>query len=180
MGTTTALVTFEEFERFPEEENECKLELLDGEVLRMPPPEFRHMRISKRILFLLERELRALQEKGLCRDLGEAMIETGYHMGNTWLIPDVSITHAAQTVGKYAEGAPALAIEVISESNTARAMHRKVRKYFANGCREAWVFYPETASVVVHNGKTAVEREGQLTSDLLPGISIDLAQIFAS
>ncbi len=177
MGTTTALVTFDEFERLPDEE--CKLELIDGEVLRMPPAEYRHTLISLRIYDFLKEALRILHGKGQARDLGQVLHEGGYRLGHNWLIPDVSITHAGQTARKYLEGAPALAIEVISESNTARMMHRKVRKYFESGCREAWVFYPETASVLVHSGKTAVEREGLLTSDLLPGVSIDLAPIFA-
>jgi Uma2 family endonuclease len=145
MGTTTALVTFEEFERFPEEEDERKLELLDGEVPRMPPAEFRHGRISLRIFLFLVEALRMLHAKGQCQDLGEVLHEIGYRIAPcTWLIPDVSITHAGQAEGKYLKGSPALAIEVISESNTVRTMHRKRRRYFENGCREAWVVYPET------------------------------------
>jgi len=35
MGTTTtATVTFDEFERMPEEENDWKTELIDGELIR--------------------------------------------------------------------------------------------------------------------------------------------------
>jgi len=95
------------------------------------------------------------------------------------LVPDVSITRAGQTEGKYLEGAPALAIEVISEANTARTTHRKVREFLANGSREVWVFSPETNSVWVFRGKTGVEIEGALTSELLPGASIDLTKVFA-
>ena len=176
MGTTTALVTFGEFERLPDEE--CKLELMDGEVLRMPPAETRHMRIAMRLYDFLKDALCGLHGRRQGADLGEVWIETGYHMGNTWLISDVSITHASQLEDKYLEGAPALAIEVISECNTAPKMRRKIRKYFEHGCREVWVVDPETASVQVQIGKTAVEHEGQLSSDLLPGVSIDLAPIF--
>jgi Uma2 family endonuclease len=153
--------------------------LIDGEVLRMPPAEFRHTLISLRIYDFLKEALRILHGQSQARDLGLVLHEGGYRMGHNWLIPDVSITHASQNSGRYLEGAPALAIEAISESNTARMMHRKVRKYLENGCREVWVFYPETASVLVHSGKTAVERDCVLTSDLLPGITVDLAPIFA-
>lgn len=177
MGTTTALVTFAEFERLPDEE--CKLELIDGEVLRMPPAETRHMRIAKRIFLVLNDAIGILHNQGVSRDLGEALFETGYRMRNNWLIPDISISHAGQVEGKYLEGAPALAIEVISESNTAPKMRRKIRTYLDNGCREIWVVDPDTASIEVHIGKTAIEHEGQFTSDLLPGVSIDLAAIFA-
>jgi Uma2 family endonuclease len=36
MGGTTPLMTFDEFERLPDEPG--KLELIDGELVRMPPP----------------------------------------------------------------------------------------------------------------------------------------------
>jgi len=136
------------------------------------------MRITLRLYDFLKEALRALHSSGRCRDLGEVLCETGYRIRRkNWLVPDVSITHSGQAVHKYLEGAPALAIEVISEANTARTMHRKVREYLANGSREAWVFYPETKSVSVFRGKTAVEIEGVLTSDLLPGVSIDLTAV---
>jgi Uma2 family endonuclease len=178
MGTSTSLVTFEEFERMADEP--CKLELMDGEVVRMPPAETRHMRIAQRIYRILDATLQELHGKEQALNLGEVFIETGYHMGANWLIPDVSVSYAGQIERKYLESAPALAIEVISEANTAQMMHRKVRKYIDNGSKEVWLFYPETASVTVYRGKTAVEVEGALISDLLPGVSIDLDAIFAT
>jgi hypothetical protein len=36
--------------------------------------------------------------------------------------PDVRVTHAAQAHGRYLNDAPAIAVEVISESNTTREM----------------------------------------------------------
>jgi Uma2 family endonuclease len=47
MGTITTLVTFEEFERLPDEPG--KLELMNGELIRMPPAETRHVRIALRL-----------------------------------------------------------------------------------------------------------------------------------
>ena len=77
------------------------------------------MRIVKRFFLILHRGVELLQRSGQARDLGEVFSETGYRFGQDWLVPDVSITHAGQTESKYLEGAPALAVEVISESNTA-------------------------------------------------------------
>jgi len=45
------------------------------------------------------------------------------------------------------------------------------------GAREVWLIYPGTGSVSVYRGKTAREVEGMLTSELLPGVSIDLSAI---
>jgi Uma2 family endonuclease len=112
--------------------------------------------------------------------LGEVCHEFGYRVGPHWLIPDVSITHAGQAEDKYLEGAPALAVEVISGRNTAEMMQRKVTLYMKYGGREAWLFYPRARLVTVHRGRTAVQMEGTLTSELLPVVAIDLAEIFGA
>ena len=57
-------------------------------------------------------------------------------------------------------------------------MQRKVRIYIENGAREVWLLYRRTATVAVCRGKTSVEIEGALASELLPGVSIDLAEVF--
>jgi Uma2 family endonuclease len=179
MGTTTGLMTFAEFERLPEHEEPYKLELLDGELIRMPPAKLRHMKVAIKLNRLLDRDLDRLHRLGQCSDLGAVYIETGFRLGGHFLIPDVSVTHAGQAQGDYLEGAPALAIEVISESNTVKAMHRKVLAYFEHGAREVWVFHPSTRSVTVHFGEKSIEVRGILTSALFPDLAIDLAEIFA-
>ena len=47
MGTITTLVTSAEFERLPNEP--CKLQLMNGELIRTPPAETGRMRIALRI-----------------------------------------------------------------------------------------------------------------------------------
>jgi len=100
----------------------------------------------------------------------------GYKLGpHSWLIPDVSITHAEQPAGDYLEGAPALAVEVISESNTAQEIAGKIKELFAAGGLEVWVIYPDQRSVWVYQqGGQAREHTGRFTTDLLAGIEIDL------
>ena len=178
MGTTTGLMTFEEFERLSDEE--YTLELLDGEVVRMPPAETNHMRIARRLFLILANVVKQLHEKRLGLDLGEVFIETGYRVGPNWVIPDVSIAHPGHPEDRYLQGSPALAVEVISEANTARMMHRKTKRLMEYGAREVWLVYPETRSVAIYRGNRAVEIEGILSSELLPGVTIDLAEVFGS
>ena len=42
----------------------------------------------------------------------------------------------AQAVQKYLEGAPAIAVEIVSPGNTAEAMDLKTRLYFEFGARD--------------------------------------------
>jgi Uma2 family endonuclease len=178
MSTSTSYMTFEQFEQLPDEPN--KLELIDGEVIRMPPPFTQHSRIAMRFYEALKQVLVALHAQGQARELGEVCHEFGYRVGPHWLIPDVSITHAQQAEDKYLEGAPALAVEIISKRNTAEIMHRKVTLYMEYGGREAWLCYPRSQRVTLYRGRTAEEIEGTLTSELLPGLSIDLREIFGT
>jgi Uma2 family endonuclease len=66
----------------------------------------------------------------------------------------------------------------MSRRNTAEMMQRKVRIYIENGAREVWLLYRRPATVAVYRGRASVEIEGALTSELLPGVSIDLAEVF--
>jgi Uma2 family endonuclease len=173
MGTTT-LLSFEEFEQLPDEAG--KVELLDGELIQSPPAKFKHMELARRIQVLL---MRGVAKAGVSANLGAVYPETGYKFGKrAWLQPDVSIPYRDQPRGDYLESAPALAVEVISKSNTAEQMDRKVNIYLSNGGVEVWLVYPKTRCVWVYREGHAEEFQSVLRSSLLPGLEIDLKQLF--
>jgi len=174
MGVSTSLLTFAEFEQLPDEPG--KLELLDGELIRLPPSRTRNMRIAERLYEVLRQELD--RASGSFR-LGFVHMEFGYKIGaNAWLQPDVSIEYEGQTENDYLEDAPALAVEVISESNRADQMDRKVKKYLSGGAIEVWVVYPKTQCVWIFRQGQAEEFRGVLRSEIIPGLTIDLTSLF--
>jgi len=74
------------------------------------------------------------------------------------------------------EGAPDLAIEVISPSTAARDKHLKKNLYARTGVKELWLVEPRTRSIeVLTRGRARFTRHGlfgpadALTSPLLPG-----------
>ena len=80
-----------------------------------------------------------------------------------------------------ADLAPDLAVEVISPSNTAREMERKLQEYLAAGVRLMWYVLPEPQEVHVYTA----ERHDVLTmhqelsgGDVLPGFALPLRQLF--
>ncbi|HEV3332703.1 MAG TPA: Uma2 family endonuclease [Bryobacteraceae bacterium] len=171
----TTLLSFEEFEQLPSEPG--KLELLDGELIHLPPAKFKHMKLAYRLCDLLKPIVAASDNAA---GLGEVYPEMGYKIGQkAWLVPDVSINRINQPCGDYLEGSPALAVEIISEANRAEDVDRKVKTYLANGGKEVWVVYPKTQYVLVFGEGRVEEFRGTLRSAIVPGLLIDLDQLFS-
>lgn len=174
---TTTLLTWEQFEQLPDDPG--KRELMNGELIQLPPANHHHNEASHRILFELLASLREAHSRGEALQLGAARIEKGYRLDRrTWLQPDVSVTHAGQPVGVYMEGSPAIAIEIVSPANTPRALAIKTKLYFEFGALEVWHFYSEEGHAVVHvAGAEPVTVRDYLTTPLLPGLRLDIPQI---
>jgi Uma2 family endonuclease len=137
--SATTLLTFEQFEQLQEAPG--KRELIDGEVIEMPPPKFRHTKVAQR----LYDALRAATP-------GERTLqEAGYRIAEGWVQPDVSVTEPDHRLeAGYLIGAPALAIEILSPRNTAGQIERKLTLYFSEGADEVWVVDPDKRSMTVY------------------------------
>ena len=79
-------------------------------------------------------------------------------------------------------GAPDIAVEVVSPSDTAAEIARKVAEYLAAGSQRVWVVYPAGRRVVVHRADGSVLSYGGddviTDEELLPGFSLPLSEIF--
>jgi Uma2 family endonuclease len=103
-------------------------------------------------------------------------------------IPDLSFISRAR-LARYRRSrppilplAPDLAIEVLSEGNTAREMARKVSEYFASGCRLVWLVDPRKRTVAVYTSSvqsiTLAEKQTLTGGDILPGFRLPLRKLF--
>jgi Uma2 family endonuclease len=97
--------------------------------------------------------------------------------------PDVAFVRSGRTLppDKLPEGAPDLAIEVISPTNTPREIDQRVSDFFAAGSTRVWRVYPEHREVYVHGLAGVVCRRGDDTLDdpeLLPGFSVKVSTLF--
>lgn len=126
-----ARVTFAEFERLPE--TEATQELLDGELIERPPEKLSHMMLVKEVYFHLTRIL----------PKSRVWIETGYRIGDGWLIPDASVTWPKQEIADdYLLRSPMIAVEIASPFDTAPKLEEKIIAYLDDGTAEVWVIYP--------------------------------------
>jgi Uma2 family endonuclease len=77
---------------------------------------------------------------------------------------------------------PDLAVEVISQSNSADEVAGKIEQYFHAGVRQVWVVYPVTSKVQVYESPTRVQilQVGDdLQGDpLIPGFRLPLSVLF--
>ncbi|MEW4566836.1 Uma2 family endonuclease [Tautonia sp. JC769] len=103
--------------------------------------------------------------------------------------PDIAFVSAAKwPVGKRVpdgnawEMAPDLAVEVVSPSDLAEALDRKLLEYFEAGVSLVWVIYPETRRVFVFASATEVrilsasdELDG---GAMIPGFRLPLTRLF--
>lgn len=178
MGTTTRM-SFEEFLQIPETDETVQYELDEGELLVTPSPTARHNVICYRIY-------RALREFSCNKKLGLVIGETDFALGpDTVRRPDVAfITNAhLQLIDPERsplDGAPALAIEVISPGNLAQDVFKKIHQYLHAGSELVWIVYPSLKTVSVHNqaGSHEVSQGFLDAENLLPGFKLSLAEIF--
>ena len=168
MSTTTRL-TFEEFEKLPEQEG-VHYELDEGELLMEPSPTFFHNAVRARIAQRLRDFVDAHQ-------LGYVIEEMDFRLSpDTVRNPDVAFvtTDHLRTIDinrSPVNGASALAVEVISPSNLAQDMQKKVKQYLSGGSSAVWVVYPTMSLVEVHvqDGICQVKAPDSLVEERLFG-----------
>ena len=178
MATTTRL-SFDDYVNLPANKNGI-YELDEGELLMEPSPALRHNLIRQRIAM---RMMEFVDERGL----GLVIEEMDFRLGkDTVRNPDVAFIHAqhAKTIDmdrSPVDGAPALAVEVISPHNRAEDVARKIHQYLEAGCLTVWVVYPSLRMVEVHSSRgvrQVQEPEALKEETLLSGFSLSLSYIF--
>jgi Uma2 family endonuclease len=76
---------------------------------------------------------------------------------------------------------PDIAVEIISPSETGTMIDRKLEVYLKWGVQEVWLIYPETRTLFVHTtgGAQRFSEGAFLTSELIPGFRVQVADLFA-
>ena len=176
-------ISLEEFERLPEE-NEFRVELVRGRLVREPRPGAEHGWLAGQ---LVERIGSFARE----RELGIAVTETGFLLSvdpPTVRGPDVAFI-SGETIQEQGipEGfwriPPDLAVEVVSPSNTTTEIRAKVLEYMVAGTRLVWVVDPATRSVAAYRSRAEIRllTDGDALdgADVLPGFRLGISDLFA-
>ena len=182
MTQQKTLLTAEKFFRLYSHKD-GRYELVDGEVVELAPVTRRHGRTAMNIGAAFHHYCRLT-------GVGWSEVEVGYRVRSspdTVRGPDVSLVLSTETddhsqQSSFVIGAPDIAVEVVSRSNTSAEMERKIGEYLAAGSQRVWVADPASRSVAVHHadGATTTYTGDDVITDekLLPGFSLPLSDIF--
>lgn len=180
--TSTALMTAEELMQLPDDD--LRHELINGELITMPPPGYPHGRSATHLgvplaQFVLE------------NDLGEVCIgDIGYQL--TWnpdtvLAPDITFVskqrlEEAGAIEGYWQGPPDLAVEVFSPGYRPGKVNKRISRLFSVGTKQVWIVDLKHRTVAVYRSEsdiTTFSGSDYLEApDLLPGFRISLERIF--
>jgi Uma2 family endonuclease len=179
---SSTITTAEELLRLPDDG--FRYELVKGELRQMTPSGYGHGVLVANLTEPLGRHVRA---RGLGHVCGA---ETGFRIArtpDTVRAPDIAfIRHERRGQDPFAEGfyegAPDLAVEVLSPSDTVFGVEEKIAEWLRAGCTMVWVVNPKRRSVTVHHADGSVRVLGEADTldggGLLPGFTLPLTEIF--
>lgn len=183
--TTTAvkLITAAEFARMPDPPDGSKEELVQGVIITMPAPGFRHGVCQSNIAFLLQAYTRSNRN-------GRVTVESGLQTEfdpDTVRGPDVAFWSAErlpldQMPEVYPDVAADLVVEIQSPSSRRQTTQDKIREYLDRGVRMIWVVDPEVRTVTVYRqpgeGRLLWQDATLRGEDVLAGFQCRVAEFF--
>lgn len=164
--------------------SDLRAEVVRGDLVREPPAGFGHGVHASRIGSFLQSWVEEHRAGVVCG------AETGFVLfrdPDTVRAPDaayVSRDRVARVTDRepFFEGAPDLAVEVVSPGDTAPDVAAKVRDYLAAGSRQVWILRPRERTVTVHRPGAPPHHLGAADTldggDVLAGFSLPVARIF--
>jgi Uma2 family endonuclease len=182
MTTTNKLMTADELLHLPDDN--MRHELVRGELHTMTPSGHEHGEIVVNLTLPLAQFVRT-------KKLGKVYgAETGFVLArdpDTVLAPDISFVsnQRLQTLTSkkgFFPGAPDLAVEIMSPSETMKKAQKKAQDWIDAGTSLVWLVNPKTATVTTFH-KSAEPVVLQIGEDvdggeLLPGFTLPLSEIF--
>ena len=179
MGLTKTLITVEEFAKLRTSDTE-DYELVAGELAPLPSGTPHHSIIRDRLGDLIRAYFRANKR-------GQAIAEMDCQtIQGTIRRPDLSIFLEAKSQqidwNKYPiPFAPDIAIEILSPSESAIELNRKIKEYLSAGCWEVWTLDHKNDEVFIHGDSKSVRilrRDEAVATPLLPGFAATLRDLF--
>ena len=175
-------LTYEDYVQFPDDG--LRHEIIEGEHYVTPAPSMRHQRICGRIFHLVQSYLDT-------HPIGEIFVAPFDVLLSEFNVfePDLAYLSAERSyllTEKNLQGAPDLAVEILSHSTRQRDQRLKRGVYERTGVQEYWLVDPDADAIDVFirtddefAAPRRFSRGETLTTRLLPGLELPLDKILA-
>ncbi|PSR17060.1 hypothetical protein C8255_14615 [filamentous cyanobacterium CCP3] len=147
-AAATTRLSFEDYLAY-DDGTENRYELVDGALIAMTPPTFRHMLIAKFIEQCLDAEIARLGLGWFC--FREAGVRTGIRKSRLTDVYVLTQEQVSRLVNRaaIAQTPPLLAVEVVSPDSITRDYRYKRTEYAALEIPEYWIVDPLESKVTV-------------------------------
>jgi Uma2 family endonuclease len=159
-----------------------RFELIDGDLVQMSPTGFEHGDIETHVAWVFYSFVLPRRLGKVCS--GEVLFRLDPE-SRLARAPDVAFVRQERLRGQDLTGAftgaPDIAIEIVSPSDSAKDIQRKVEDWLAHGTLVVLVMYPETRSLVIWRPGRALSRRHEDVVDLddvLPGFHRTIPELF--
>ena len=183
-GMRVSVAEYLELE-LPEPDHKLNMELDDGVLYIMPRPRLRHQSAHVELIYYFRSHFRAFTEPP-----GEVYAEFVVALPAVLprlFVPDISVVlrGSPAVVGdRMIEGAPDIVIEILSTDRNRDLVHKR-RVYAEAGIPEYWIFdwlHDIARQLELRDGqygeRAVLTINDTLTTPLLPGLAIPLADVF--
>ena len=177
-------LTYDDFVLFPDDGQ--RHELIDGEHYVTPSPNMKHQAVLGNLYFLIRSHLEG-QPSGRAFMAPFDVVFTDFDVVEPDLLYMSRERAADILTPKHVRGTPELVLEIGSPSTRKRDETIKRRLYERAGVLEYWFVDPDVDTVRIYRRagegfaramELAREADDVLTTPLLPGLEMSLAQIF--
>ena len=163
------------------EESNLPCELINGELFMSPAPNSMHQIISGNLYDVLKAYAKKTGGFAAYSPLDVYLDHKNVFQPDLLYLKKENLS---VRVERGLNGAPDLAIEILSPSNSFKDRNQKKNLYQKFGVKEYWIIDPGNRTIEIYDfeiGENPVlylAEEGIVTSKLLPGLSFSFAEIF--
>jgi Uma2 family endonuclease len=174
-------ITAADYEMLPEGPPQ---QLIDGEIIMSPSPNFAHQRLVIKISIMLENYV-SLNNLGV---VNISPIDVFLKEDEVYQPGIIFISKGRENIiGENVKGAPDLIVEVLSPSNAYYDLTHKKNVYEETGVKEFWVVDPDGKSIEIYENVKSTfilfskaKSKGAANSKIFPGLKIELEKLFVN
>ena len=181
MATLVPPITVEDYKVLPE--TGPNYQLIDGTLYMSPSPTRFHQHLSRNLEFIIFQWIKA----GGGGEVYNAPLDVYLDDVNVFQ-PDLIYVSAGNLdllTDAGIEGGPDLVVEILSPSTEKLDLGPKKKIFASHGVKEFWAIDPKTRSVEIYDLAANVDAPAmtlaetdQLESSILPGLKINLKEVF--